>query len=248
MRGLILTRESCPSPEPHPRRTRRDSRPCRRVYHRHCFDIAQRFLGRYFDIYLRMGGKLIRTRHLDRTNHPTGLWIAQQLREPFPFESAPRFLRRQHTERNRWHGEEFHRRNRFPMISEEGEPTFGRVSALVSSKGRSFSRRAQPSMRSTPCICGAPQFGFSVTMWKINSRTSFGVRLLPICLRTLAINRQYIREPVRCQRTTVSGVTTMRACFHPDQNRRTTRKPASRVTKPIRSGRNLLGFWVPNGN
>jgi hypothetical protein len=169
---------------------------------------------RIYNIYLRTGGKLIRTRHLDRS----------------------------------WHGEEFHRRNRFPMISEEGEPTFGRVSALVSSKGRSFSRRAQPSMRSTPCICGAPQFGFSVTMWKINSRTSFGVRLLPICLRTLAINRQYIREPVRCQRTTVSGVTTMRACFHPDQNRRTTRKPASRVTKPIRSGRNLLGFWVPNCN
>src|SRR6267378_553003 len=26
------------------------------------------------------------------TKHPTGLWIVQQLREAFPFESAPRFL------------------------------------------------------------------------------------------------------------------------------------------------------------
>jgi hypothetical protein len=33
----------------------------------------------------------------------------------------------EHTERNRWHGEEVHRRNRFPMVSKEGEPTFGRV-------------------------------------------------------------------------------------------------------------------------
>src|SRR5258708_15698959 len=28
------------------------------------------------------------------------------------------------SERNRWHGEEVHRRNRFPMVSKEGEPTF----------------------------------------------------------------------------------------------------------------------------
>src|SRR5258708_9711359 len=33
----------------------------------------------------------------------------------------------EHTERNRWHGEEVHRRNRFPMVSKESEPTFGWV-------------------------------------------------------------------------------------------------------------------------
>jgi hypothetical protein len=33
----------------------------------------------------------------------------------------------EHTERNRWPGEDVHRRNRFPMVSKEGEPTFGRV-------------------------------------------------------------------------------------------------------------------------
>jgi hypothetical protein len=49
---------------------------------------------------------------------------------------------------------------------------------------------------------------------------SFDVGLLPTCLRTLEINRQYIRKPVRCQRTTVSGVTMGRECFQADQNRR----------------------------
>src|ERR1700730_5540267 len=33
----------------------------------------------------------------------------------------------QHTERYRWHGEEVHGRNRFPMVAKEGEPTLGRV-------------------------------------------------------------------------------------------------------------------------
>src|ERR1700693_2021116 len=85
-----------------------------------------------------------------------------------------------------------------------------------------LSERSKPSMRISPCIRGAPQVGFSATIWKINSRTCLGVRLLPTCARTLEISLQYIRKPVRCQRTTVSGVTTRRASFHPDQNRRTT--------------------------
>src|SRR5260370_31671686 len=70
-----------------------------------------------------------------------------------------------------------------------------------------LSESSKPSMRSSPCIRGAPQVGFSATIWKINSRTSFGVGLLPTCFRTLEINLLYILEPVRCQRTTVSGVT-----------------------------------------
>jgi putative transposase len=30
--------------------------------------------------------------HFNITRHPTNMWIVQQLREAFPFESAPRFL------------------------------------------------------------------------------------------------------------------------------------------------------------
>jgi hypothetical protein len=31
-------------------------------------------------------------RHFNVTRHPTSLWVVQQLREAFPYESAPRFL------------------------------------------------------------------------------------------------------------------------------------------------------------
>jgi len=34
----------------------------------------------------------LRILHFNVTNHPTSLWTVQQLREAFPFESAPRFL------------------------------------------------------------------------------------------------------------------------------------------------------------
>jgi len=44
--------------------------------------------------------------------------------------------------------------------------------------------------------------------------------LLSIGFLTFEINFQYKWKPARCRRTTVSGVTMMRACFQPDQNRR----------------------------
>src|SRR5215469_16611173 len=42
----------------------------------------------------------------------------------------------------------------------------------------------------------------------------------PIGLGTLEITFQYSWNPTRCHRTTVSGVTTIKARFHPDQHRR----------------------------
>src|SRR6266436_8761259 len=33
----------------------------------------------------------------------------------------------EHTERDRWHGEEVHRGNRFPVITEKGKPALGRL-------------------------------------------------------------------------------------------------------------------------
>ena len=56
---------------------------------------------------------------------------------------------------------------------------------------------------------------------KVRSRTSLEVLLRPTIRRPLEIARQYIANPDRCQRTTVSGPTMMRACFHSDQNLRT---------------------------
>ena len=67
---------------------------------------------------------------------------------------------------------------------------------------------------------GAPHVGFSATIWQIRSRTSLAIGVLPVGFLTFEINFQYQRNPARCQRTTVSGVTTKSASFQPDQNRR----------------------------
>ena len=64
---------------------------------------------------------------------------------------------------------------------------------------------------------GAPQVGFSATIWKIRVRTSLLTRLRPpICL-ALETHVQYKRNPARCQFTTVLGVTKTRGFVHPDQ-------------------------------
>jgi hypothetical protein len=92
---------------------------------------------------------------------------------------------------------------------------------------------------------GAPQVGFSTTIRKINSRTSFGVGFLPTRVPTLEISFQYKRKPARCQRITVSGVTTIRACFQPDQKRLTaTQNSLSNglrhgLTPPLQNGKML---------
>ena len=65
---------------------------------------------------------------------------------------------------------------------------------------------------------GAPQVGFSATIRKIKARTSLLTHFRPPTCLTLEIHAQYKRNPVRCQFTTVLGVTKMRGFLHPDQN------------------------------
>ena len=65
---------------------------------------------------------------------------------------------------------------------------------------------------------GAPQVGFSVTMRKIEARISLLTGFRPPTRLTLESNLQYKRNPVRCQFTTVLGVTKTRGFLHPDQN------------------------------
>ncbi|PYU79966.1 MAG: hypothetical protein DMG50_21930 [Acidobacteria bacterium] len=105
-----------------------------------------------------------------------------------------------------------------------------------------LSESSKPSMRSSPCTLGASQVGLSTTIRKINSRTSIGVGILPTCLRTLEISRQYIRKPVRSQRTTVLGVTMMRDCFQADQTRRAITQKS--LSKGPRLGRGCRRFSV----
>ena len=67
---------------------------------------------------------------------------------------------------------------------------------------------------------GAPQVGFSATMRKMSSRNSLLTHLLPAPVRCRESHFQYNLNPVRCQRTTVSGRTGTNAHFHPYQSRR----------------------------
>jgi len=63
------------------------------------------------------------------------------------------------------------------------------------------------------------QVGFSVAMRQTRPLHSLFVGLLPAPMRFREIHFQYILEPARCHRTTVSGYTIRSACFQPDQQR-----------------------------
>src|SRR5258708_8273616 len=130
----------------------------------------------------------------------------------------------EHAESDRRNSEEVHRGNRFPVITEKGKPALSRLRMsrcpFHPTRDRSLrdiktkhEKLAMDTRRSPP--------GFSTTIRKINSWTSFDVCRLPTGLLTLEISFQYKWNPPLCQRTTVSGVTAIRDCCHPDQNRRT---------------------------
>src|ERR1035437_488683 len=87
---------------------------------------------------------------------------------------------------------------------------------------------SKPSLSSSPWMRGAPQVGVSATIRKIRSRTSLLIGFLPTTFRAREIQLQYSRNPARCQRTTVSGVTIINDLFQPDQTlRRTTQNSLS---------------------
>ena len=90
------------------------------------------------------------------------------------------------------------------------------------------SEMSKPSLSSSPWMRGAPHLGFSATMRKISSRISLLIGFLPTAFRAREIQRQYSRNPARCHRTTVSGVTRINGRFQPDQTfRKTTQNSRS---------------------
>jgi hypothetical protein len=94
------------------------------------------------------------------------------------------------------------------------------------------SETSKPSMRSSPWIRGAPQAGFSETIRKMRPRTFLEIRFPPITLRAFEMTRQYRAKPARCHRTTVVGLTMVRACFQPDHSlRMTTQNNLSKVAR-----------------
>src|SRR5712664_3905095 len=129
-----------------------------------------------------------------------------------------------HAEGDRRNTEEVHRGNRFPVIAEKGKPAHGRLRIsrcpFHPTRDRSL-RGIKTEHERLAMVAWRSRVGFSTTIRKTNSWTSFDVGRVPTGILTLEISFQHKRNPALCQRTTVSGVTTMRDCCHPDQNRRT---------------------------
>ena len=74
-----------------------------------------------------------------------------------------------------------------------------------------------PSLRSSPWILGAPHNGLAVLISRISRRISKGTVGRP--RRRLDFQRQYDRNPARCQRITVSGRTIANALLTMGNNR-----------------------------
>ncbi len=70
---------------------------------------------------------------------------------------------------------------------------------------------SMPSFKSSPCILGAPHKEFSMLICRIRRRISNDMVGRPG--RHLDFQRQYNRNPARCQRMTVSGLTIARALY-----------------------------------
>ena len=117
-------------------------------------------------------------------------------------------------EGDRRNSEEVHRGNRFPVIASLGARFIQRE--IVRSE------TSKPSMRSSPWHAWRSPRGVLNDHSKdqfLNLLRRLSSPDLPPDLGDQLF--QYKRNPALCQRTTVSGVTTMRDCCHPDQNRRT---------------------------
>lgn len=87
-------------------------------------------------------------------------------------------------------GEEIHGRDGFPMVTKKGEQRLagsGFLWVRFIQREIVLSETSKPSMRSSPWMRGAPQVGFSVTIWKIRSRTSLETHFLPLARPTLEI-------------------------------------------------------------
>ena len=70
------------------------------------FTVPQPSASRFWHVFLVLAHERRRILHFNVTAHPTAEWTAQQLRNAFPWESAPRYLLR---DRDRIFGDNFTR-------------------------------------------------------------------------------------------------------------------------------------------
>src|SRR5216683_7128521 len=84
------------------------------------------------------------------------------------------------------------------------------------------SETSMPSMRNSPWMRGAPQVEFSAAMRRIKSLRSLLMVGRPFRARRES-QVQYLRKPVRCHWTTVSGFTKASVSDHLEHHRLSTR-------------------------
>jgi hypothetical protein len=129
----------------------------------------------------------------------------------------------EHTERDRWHGEEVHRGNRFPVITEKGKPARGRLRIsrcpFHPTRDRSLGDLETEHEKLAMDAWRSPR-------WVLNDHSEDQFPNFLRCLSSpdgpadLGDQLRVQTESPLCQCTTVSGVTAMRDCCHADQNRR----------------------------
>jgi len=150
-----------------------------------------------------------------------------------------------HAECHCRHGEEIHRGDRFTVLLRNAAQRLagsGFLGAFRIQRRTVRSEISYPSIFSSPWIRGAPQVLFSMTMRKMSSRSAFGVGFLPDRARAREIHFQYVLNPARCQRTTVSGCTMRRTRLHSGQNRR--RMIQNTLSWATRRGRRCLAAKI----
>jgi len=117
-----------------------------------------------------------------------------------------------------WHRKEVEGGDCFAMVVQERQPALCFAVALSVGKvfevsGRRPVRRSRSQVGATRRECGAPQRRFSAFMSRMRRRTSVSTFGRP---NRRDFQRQNRRKPVRCQETTVSGLTRMRASAQPN--------------------------------
>ena len=111
------------------------------------------------------------------------------------------------------HDEEVTGHHGLGVVVNKGQPALARIGsaarALAQILGDRARRQADSQLQfNSLAMRSCPHVGFSVAIWRIKARRSFGRRGLP---RGRDFHRQNKRNPLRCQRINVSGLTTTKA-------------------------------------
>ncbi|MCU1335391.1 MAG: hypothetical protein JWO19_972 [Bryobacterales bacterium] len=138
------------------------------------------------------------------------------------------------TESGRHHDEEVTSHNSLGVIAHEGQPALAGIGLSAGTLGQILTHRAGrnriPSFSfNSLAMCLSPQVGFSRAIWRINAWRSFGRRGRPV---GQDFHRQKRRNPLRCHRISVSGLSTTKALRQ--SNHRLTKLISQRVESSAR--------------